>query len=300
MPLAPLAGRRPVVLLTLLLTGCVVALSLQVRRPGGQTVAESWFLDVAGAGVRLVVSLRDVIRSAGEWTDGHGRLVARNQALDARVLELERQLTVLRDAERERRRLLALFAAHPSAPPESHIARMVSLVTAGPFHSALLDRGRAEGLDAGGVVVGVDGLLGRVVGTGERTARVQLLSDRLAAVGVLLPRSGRVAVARGNGTGGIFVEYVPVIADVVAGDQVVTSGTDGIYPRDLPVGTVEAVRRVGSSLFFELPVRLTARPETEATVFVLPPLAPREPGADPQALVPSGRTPGRAGPRKAP
>jgi len=301
MPFVPFAGRRRLATLVLLLSGCVVALSLQVRRPGGQTVAEGWLLDVLGLGVRSVTGLREAVGALRERVSGRERLLARNDALESQVLQLERELSILRDAERERQRLLALYSAHPLAPPASRVARMVSLVTAGPFHSALLDRGRAEGLEVAGVVVGVHGLLGRVVGTGDQTARVQLLSDRLAAVGVLLPRSGRVAVARGSGTAGISVEYVPVVADVVAGDLVVTSGTAGIYPRDLPVGTIETVRKGGTSLFLELPVRLTAKPESETTVFVFPPLAPRESGSDPTSLLPAPRSSGRGSPaRRAP
>jgi rod shape-determining protein MreC len=300
MPLAPFAGRRPVAILALLLSGCAVALSLQVRRPGGQTVAEGWILDVIGVGVRGVAGLRDAVRAMEERISGRERLLEGNEALRRRALELERELLLLRDAERERQRLLALYAAHPSAPSQSRVARMVSLVTAGPFHSALLDRGRAEGIEADGVVVGLRGLLGRIVGTGQTTARVQLLSDRVAAIGVLLPRTGRVAVARGNGTAGISVEYVPVSGDVLAGDLVVTSGTDGIYPRDLPVGTIEAVRRGGASLFLELPVRLAARPEAETTVFVFPRVALPEPGTDSAASFQSPRPPGRGSPARRP
>lgn len=295
MPLVPIAGRRPVIVLAILLSACIVALSLQVRRPGGQTVAEGWLLDVAGGGLRVLTGAREGVEAVHGWAVTRSSLEARNAALEARNLELEREVLTLRDAERERLRLLQLFSAFPSAPPQSRVARMVSLVTAGPFRSALLDRGRLDGIDAGGIVVGVRGLLGRVVGAGERTARVQLLSDRLAAVGVLLPRSGRVAVARGNGTGGISVEYVPVIADVVADEKVVTSGTDGIYPRDLPVGTIETVRRGGASLFLELPVKLAADAERESTVFVFPPLVPPDPGDEAGAPEPGSRTPARTG-----
>ncbi len=295
MPLVPVASRRPVIVLALLLSGCVVALSLQARRPGGQTVAEGWLLDVTGVGLRVLTGAREGIVVVRRWAAFRASLEAQNASLLTRNLDLERELLDLRDAERERRRLLQLFAAHPSAPPTSRVARMVSLVTAGPFHSALLDRGRQDGIEVGGIAVGIRGLLGRVVGVGERTARVQLLSDRLAAVGVLLPRSGRVAVARGTGAGGIAVEYVPVIADVVADETVVTSGTDGIYPKDLPVGTIESVRRSGASLFLDLPVRLAADPERESTVFVFPPLTLPEPGADGKVPEPATRTPGRAG-----
>ena len=291
MAVLPLTGRRPVIALAALLSGCLVALSVQVRRPDGHTVAEGWALDGFGIGLRMITGTRDAVRSISGWGASRASLEARNARLEAKTVELERELLVLRDAERERRRLLELTGTHSRAPSGSRIARMVSLVTAGPFHSGLLDQGRSAGLEANGVVVGVHGLLGRIVGVGESTARVQLLSDRLAALGVVLPRSGRVAVARGSGTGSISVEYVPVVADVAAGDQVVTSGTDGIYPKDLVVGVIETVRRGGGSLFLELPVKLAAEPEREPAVFVFPPVAAPEPGSEPTLLAPSLRSP---------
>ena len=253
-----------------------------------------------GLGGRGVSAVRDAAGVFREEVSGRQRLVSGNEVLRRRVVELEREVSVLRDAERERQRLLALFSAHPAPPAESRVARLVSLVAAGPFHSALLDRGRADGLEADGVVVSSRGLLGRIVGIGETTARAQLLSDRVAAVGVLLPRSGRVAVARGNGGAGISVEYVPVTADVLPGDLVVTSGTDGVYPRDLVVGAIEAVRRGGASLFLDLPVLLAARPESEATVFVFPPPAKPEPATEPAPRLPASRATGRGPARRGP
>ncbi|HMM33118.1 MAG TPA: rod shape-determining protein MreC [Thermoanaerobaculia bacterium] len=158
--------------------------------------------------------------------------------------------------------------------------------TAGPFQTALLDRGRADGVAPGGVVVGEEGLLGRVVSAGERGARVQLLSDRTAATGILLPRTGRVAVARGDGASGAAIQYVPAIADVAVGEEVVTSGTDGVYPRELRVGRIAAVRRPGASLFLELPVDLAADPSREPLVFVIPPVRPDAPAP---GAAPAGR-----------
>jgi hypothetical protein len=48
-------------------------------------------------------------------------------------------------------------------------------------------------------------------------------------------------------------------------------------------------------------VRLAASPESETTVFIFPPLAPREAGADPSTLQPAPRSSGRGSPpRRAP
>lgn len=212
-----------------------------------------------------------------EWFSSFSALRAENDALRTRVTSLQVQLHALREARLERDQFVKLLGAVPSPPEGTRPARIVVVETAGPFQTALLDRGRADGIVPGGAVVGEAGLLGRVVAAGERGARVQLLSDRTAATGILLPRTGRAAVARGDGSSGAGLQYVPAIADVAVDDEVVTAGTDGIYPRGLLVGKISAVRRPGSSLFLELPVAVAADPMRETLVFVFPPIRPDVP-----------------------
>jgi rod shape-determining protein MreC len=52
-------------------------------------------------------------------------------------------------------------------------------------------------------------------------------------------------------SGDLIMKYVPVLADVLAGDVVVTSGLDRIYPKGLMVGRVRSVTP-GSGLFKEI------------------------------------------------
>ncbi len=274
---APLSPARPAVVLAALLGSCVILLSLQVRRTGGGTLAEEWLLDASSALVRGTAGLRAAISSVGERFSTLAGLRAENRGLRDRVTSLQAQLHGLREAALERDRMVRLLGAVPSPPSGTIPARVVVVETAGPFQSALLDRGRAHGVLPGGAVVGEAGLIGRVVAAGERGARVQLLSDRTAATGILLPRTGRAAVARGDGAAGVGLQYVPAIADVAVDDEVVTSGTDGIYPRGLLVGRIAAVRRPGASLFLELPVAVAAEPMREPLVFVFPPVRPEAP-----------------------
>lgn len=278
---APLSPARPALVLATLLGGCVVLLSLQARRPGGGTLAEEWALDASAVFVRTATGLRSGAASVGERFATLSRLKAENVALKARVTSLEIRLHALREAGLERDRLVKLLGAHPAPPQGTSPARIVAIETAGPFQSALLDRGRADGVLPGGAVVGETGLLGRVVASGERTSRVQLLTDRTAATGIVLPRTGRAAVARGDGSSGATLEYVPAIADVAVEEEVVTSGTDGVYPRGLLVGRIAAVRRPGASLFLELPVALAADASREPLVFVFPPVRSDAPAPAP-------------------
>lgn len=274
---APLSPARPALVLATLLGSCVILLSLQVRRSGQGTLAEEWALDASSVLVRGTTGVRSAAGSLAGSLATREALREENAALRERVAALEARLHSLHGAALERDRLVRLLGAIPAPPAGTRPARIVVIETAGPFQTALLDRGRADGVEPGGVVVGEEGLLGRVVSAGDRGARVQLLSDRTAATGVLLPRTGRIAVARGDGASGATIQYVPAIADVAVDEDVVTSGTDGVFPRGLRLGRIAAVRRPGASLFLELPIDLAADPGREPLVFVIPPVRPDAP-----------------------
>jgi rod shape-determining protein MreC len=268
----PLTTRRPEILLGVLLSACLVALSLQVRRPDGETVGERWLQSLVAPFVDVVTGVRSAGRDLGEWSSSRRTLLSETRRLQTRVEALEAQLLRLRDVERDRDRLLALLGTETSPPAGTLAARLVAVDSAGPFRTALLDRGAADGISPGAVVVAAEGLLGRVVAVGAGTSRVQLLSDRLAAAGVLLARQGRAAVARGDGRGGATILYVPTIEAVEPNDPIVTSGTDGLYPTDLPVGRVAAVNRKTDSLFWDIQVAMAADAASTVRVFVLPPV----------------------------
>jgi rod shape-determining protein MreC len=266
-----LVARRPEVLLAVLLSLCLVGLSLQVRRPGGRTAGQTWLLAATSPFVEAVTSLRAGAADVGAWASSRRTLFAANRALSSEVERLEGELLRLRDAESDKKRLLELLAAQPSPPAGTAPARLIAIESSGPFRTGLLDRGSSDGVLVDGVVVAPGGLIGRVIAIGPRTARLQLLTDTTAAVGVLLSRGARAAVAKGDGKGGIAVEYVPTIEPVEKNDLVVSSGTDGVYPNGLPVGRVSAVTRK-STLFWEIQLEPAADPQRETLVFVLPPV----------------------------
>ena len=222
--------------------------------------------------MRLVTGTRSGTEELKDWISTRRHLLAENRGLKARMTELDAELLRLRDADRDKTRLMELFNTLPHPPAQTRSARLIALETAGPFRTALLDRGSLDAIGPGSVVVARGGLLGRVVASAPHTARVQLLSDRTAAVGVTFVRTGRAAVARGDGAGGVAVQYVPRSAyeELALNDEIVSAGTDGVYPKDLPIGRIADLRRSGNPLLLDLPVRLAADPNQESVVFVLP------------------------------
>ena len=91
------------------------------------------------------------------------------------------------------------------------------------------------------------GWVGRLVVPSLRSAKVQLLIDRNAAAGAIIERTRAQGVVVGSGDDKLRLDYVSEVFDVVAGDIVITSGIDGIYPKGFIIGRIESVERVGGS-----------------------------------------------------
>ena len=86
-------------------------------------------------------------------------------------------------------------------------------------------------------------VVGRVVGSpGPRAAQVQLLIDRNAAAGALIERTRASGVVVGtDDSSRLQLEYVSNLEDVQVGDEIVTSGINGIYPKGFRIGVVTEV-----------------------------------------------------------
>jgi rod shape-determining protein MreC len=106
----------------------------------------------------------------------------------------------------------------------------------------------------GRAVITPDGLVGRTVSVSDRTADVLLLSDRTCKVSVRLERSGVFGVLAGTGAKpgeqpACRLDYLSQTADVQEGDEVVTTGMGGVFPKGLIVGRVVRVEMHEAGLY---------------------------------------------------
>jgi rod shape-determining protein MreC len=109
----------------------------------------------------------------------------------------------------------------------------------GPFlRSALINLGRDNGVRIGYAVINGDGLIGRTVDAGASVARVLLLNDLNSRIPVLVGPAGVRALASGDNSAELRLDFLPDGAKLYPGDEVYTSGSDGVLPRGLHVGVV--------------------------------------------------------------
>jgi len=135
----------------------------------------------------------------------------------------------------------------------------------GPFvRSALLNAGRGQGVEKGYAVMTVKGLYGHIVRVGQSSARVLRLTDLNSRIAVMSLRTDGRAILSGDNTNFPSLSYISNADDWQRGDEVVSSGDDGVLPRGLPIGIVRQLK-TGA-----LKVDLYTREEAVDWVSVLP------------------------------
>ena len=88
----------------------------------------------------------------------------------------------------------------------------------------------------------------------------------------MVERTRRQGVVRGDESGVLALDYVPLQADVRPGDRLLTAGIDGIYPRGIPIGAVLEVAP-GDELFHRVRVAPAVDFGRLEKVYVLEPLS---------------------------
>ena len=182
----------------------------------------------------------------------------------ARALRAEQ----LADENEQLRRLLALRerVTAPGRPAE------VLYVAADRFsRKIVIGKGQSEGIVAGSAVIDDRGVLGQVTRVYPFASEVTLLVDRDQAIPVLNMRTRARSVAygepAGQSGGGLELRFMAGNSDVEVGDQLVTSGGDGVYPAGLPVATVDRIDRRADSAFAR--IHCTPRAQIAGVRYVL-------------------------------
>lgn len=198
---------------------------------------------VLGAGLH---PFRVALAAPGEWLNqvggffvAHGELKHANQHLTRehnQLLALQQDRRVLAAENARLRGLLGLQAPQGAAPIPAEILQSAP----DPFsRKVILDRGSNQGIQAGWPVMDAQGLIGQVTRVTPLDAEVTLLVAKEQSAPVVNLRNGLRVVVTGLGSDSLMeVRFLDMHADLKAGDELHTSGLDGLYPAGIPVARV--------------------------------------------------------------
>jgi rod shape-determining protein MreC len=235
---------------------------------GGSVVLIALHVGNSGAGQAAMQTADDGAAVAGQVATGPARASSNffgrlgdmwNETARVQQLESEnRDLRAWRElaerlAERNARYEALLRMPHDDfgdgADIEHSIAAQLVLDSGGPFMRTLVaNAGADHGVKVGYIAINENGLIGRVVSVGHRTARVLMLDDYNSRIPVMGEASRVRAVLAGQASHppdlltAPFNMQRPRLDFIVGaqalreGERIITSGDGGLYPRGIPVG----------------------------------------------------------------
>lgn len=203
----------------------------------------------------------------------HASLRSDNQRLAAANLELSREAQQTRALQLENAHLRGLLAARERINAPVTTAEIL-YAARDPFaRKVMIDQGMQRGIEPGRPVVDHVGVIGQVTRVYPWLSEVTLITDKGHLVPVMNVRTGLRAVLAGTGDDGrLELRFIPLAADFQTGDQLVTSGIDGVYPPGLPVAEVSNVERNTALLFANITCKPVAGVNSHAQVLVLGPM----------------------------
>lgn len=173
-----------------------------------------------------------------------------NQALRARVAELEEEATTFNADQRRLSELESLLGLQESfsAKVQTQAAEVISNGASNFEWSIIIDKGSSDGFAVDMPVVASAGLVGHIVRVTPTSSFVQLILDPESSVGGLFDVSGETGIVRGQGANDLRVELVSPDVVVSPDENVVTAGfrfDDGtrqsLYPPNVLIGSVSRV-----------------------------------------------------------
>ncbi|HLZ92154.1 MAG TPA: rod shape-determining protein MreC [Candidatus Acidoferrum sp.] len=266
---------RSLVLLAGVIILQVILLAVQIKRDSQGRLLRVWTVGAVSpfqrAGAKGIGNIR------GTWSHYFAlqNTSRENDQLRRENDELKLQVNELQSKAAEADRLAGLLNFRQTQRSVPMLAaRVIGTSADTASQTVYLDRGERDGIRRNMGVITPDGVVGKVVESYRDTAQVLLLTDKDSGVGAMLADSRIQSPVGGTGEPLLSMKYIPTDDTVNVGEQVVTSGMDRIFPRDLPVGVVAEIKT--GRPFQQVRVRPAANLQRLEEVIVLLTLHPLE------------------------
>jgi rod shape-determining protein MreC len=229
----------------------------------------SLFLPLFGlnnAAQQLPVAAADAVLPRRELLQQLESLHRENQQLKVQALQAAA-------TTRENDQLRELFGWQKQTPWKLKLANVVMRDPANWWRTVEIDLGSRDGISTNLPVLTADGLVGRISSVGLTRSQVVLIGDPNCKASALVenPAHDMGVITTSGPLDNSLVEltYLAGNADLKPGENVITSGLGGIFPKGIPIGRVVDTQQVEFGLYTEARVKLSANLGALEQVWVL-------------------------------
>jgi rod shape-determining protein MreC len=221
----------------------LLLLAVQIKRDSHGRLIRVWAITAVSPFERAGAFSFDKVRGVWRHYFALETTSRENEALRVENDSLKLAIAQLQSKAAEADRLAELLNFRSSHQDVPMLAARVIGASAGTASRTIeIDRGERDGVRRNMAVITPDGAVGKVIEVYRDNAQILLLTDREGGAGAMLIESRIQSPVGGTGEPLLNMKYVANDDKVNIGEKVVTSGMDKIFPRDIPVGTVQEIK----------------------------------------------------------
>jgi rod shape-determining protein MreC len=238
----------------------VLGLAVQVKRSGDAEhtrLIRVWAVGAITPFERGLVSLQTGSRNLWHNYFFLRGVRAENRQLKEQIEQMRLAQVRLTEDATQAHRLQSLLAFKEQFIAKTVPAQVIGSSGSDLSRSIYIDKGENAKLKPDMAVITAGGIVGKIWIVYPSTSLVLMINDQSSGVGVLLEKSRLQGVLRGTPDGELILERVMSDEQVTAGDTVLSSGGDQIFPKGLPVGIVSSVSP-GKEMFLSIKVKPSA------------------------------------------
>lgn len=251
-----LKERKSLVVLTVLIFFQLILISAQVPLGYGENYFEKAVFSIFSPVQHGILSLS---RSIGEFWKNYFYLQnvqSQNRKMKDEMFFLRQENNLLRNALENLRSAKEIEESLLRLHENILVAQVIGFDASNFYKSAVINKGSLDGLKKDMVVLDKNGsLVGRIINpVALKESRVQLITDNESGVGVFSQSKKVMGILSGDDKGNCFLEYIHVTTeDIYEGEDIITSGKDGLFPSGIKVGKIVSIT-TSTSLFKQVKI----------------------------------------------
>ncbi len=260
---------KKILIAFILLIGIFVLLSPEIKQSPRYNLIERPFLTITGF---IQSGFTIISRGISSTWNGYINLInvqTENEILASEVKRLRSEVIYLKELASTGKRLTELLELRDESVERKAAASIIAKDPVNWYEAIVINKGENDGIEPGMGVITAGGVIGRVVKTAPDYSRVLLIYDRNSAVGALIQRTGDEGIVVGQQGRTLRLNYIMTDADVQRGDIIITSGTDGVFPRGIMIGRVNRIEKPENRLFQSIELIPEANISREREVLVI-------------------------------
>lgn len=233
---------KPLNLLTLLLFLAGATWALTRNEEAVRQIQRGYFAAI-GPFLSSGASVENKVHSFNKEVEHSKELSLKLELAEAELVQLRTEVSHLRNLEQENIQLRAALQFQQRSPFSVIAAKLIRRKPATWWQTVTIDRGQKHNVGIQLPVLAAEGLVGKVDRPDDESSTVILLTDEKCQVSAKIEGSQEVGILSGQraqtgSTPMLRLRYLSKEAQIKPGALVTTTGRGGLFPADIPLGTV--------------------------------------------------------------